>query len=68
MNESFVSVMDMLENGSMGYRSVQDEVLEMNLSVKRHMDQGLSPDDMAVAQTVREATQAAAHALEKLFA
>ena len=68
MNESFVSVMDMLENQGAGYRSVQDEVMEMSLAVKRHMDQGLTPDEMVVAQAAREATSAASRALEALFA
>lgn len=67
MNESFVSVMDMLENQGVGYRGVQDEVMEMSLAVKRYMDQGLTPDEMVVAQAAREATVAASRALEAMF-
>ena len=67
MNEDFVSVLDMLETGT-GERAVRDEVLEMDLAVKRHMDAGLTPDDMVTAQRVRGATQAAARALDRLFA
>lgn len=66
MNEEFVSVLDMMEGG-MGDRMVRDEVLEMDLAVKRYMDTGLTSDEMAVAQRVREAVQAAGHALERLF-
>ena len=44
----------------------RDEVLEMDLAVKRHMDRGLTPDEWAVAQAVREATQAALHSMDNM--
>ena len=44
----------------------RDEVLEMDLAVKRHMDRGLTPDEWAVAQVVREATQAALHSMDNM--
>ena len=65
MNE-FISVLDMLETGS-GDRTGREEGLEMDIAVKRHMDAGLTPDEMTVARRVREAVQAAEHALERLF-
>ncbi len=65
MND-FISVLDMLETGS-GDRAVRDEIFEMDIAVKRYMDTGLTPDEMAVAQRAREAVQAAGHAVEKLF-
>ena len=65
MNE-FVSVLDILENG-LSERQVRDEVVDMDIAVKQYMDTGLTPDEMAVAQRVRNAVQAAEHALEKMF-
>lgn len=65
MSELFVSVMDMNSNG-LEFRAVRDEVLTMNLDVKRRMDAGLTPDEMAVAQKVFAATEAAGKILEKL--
>lgn len=65
MNE-FVSVLDILENG-LSERQVRDEVVDMDIAVKRYMDTGLTSDEMAVAQRVRNAVQAAEHALEKMF-
>ena len=47
-------------------QGIRDEVLEMDLAVKRHMDTGLAPDEWAVAQAVREATQAALHAMDNM--
>ena len=38
----------------------------MDLAVKRHMDRGLTPDEWAVAQAVREATQAALHSMDNM--
>ena len=65
MSETFTSVMDMNSSG-MDFRMVRDEVLTMNLEVKRRMDAGLTPDEMAVAQKVFAATEAAGKILEKL--
>ena len=47
-------------------QGIRDEVLEMDLAVKRHMDRGLTPDEWAVAQAVREATQAALHSMDNM--
>jgi len=65
MSETLTSVMDMSSSG-MEFRAIRDEVLTMNLDVKRHMDAGLAPDEMAVAQKVFAATEAAGKILEKL--
>ena len=65
MSETFTSVMDMNSSG-MDFRMVRDEVLTMNLEVKRRMDAGLTPDEMAVAKKVFAATEAAGKILEKL--
>lgn len=65
MSETFTSVMDMA-TGGMEFRAVRDEVLTMNLEIKRRMDAGLTPDEMAQAQKVFAASEAAGKILEKL--
>ena len=68
MSDAMVSVLDVLEDDPLG-RGVQDirnEILDMDATVKRHMGTGLVPDEWAVAQAVREATQAALHAVDKM--
>lgn len=68
MSDAMVSVLDVLEDDPLG-RGVQDirnEILDMDVAVKRHMDTGLVPDEWAVAQAVREATQAALRAVDKM--
>ena len=65
MSETLTSVVDMSSSG-MEFRAVRDEVLTMHLDVKRRMDAGLTPDEMAVAQKVFAATEAAGKILEKL--
>ena len=62
MSDAMVSVLDALDDPR-ALQGIRDEVLEMDLAVKRHMDRGLTPDEWAVAQAVREATQAALHSM-----
>lgn len=64
----FVSVLDIIDNDPTGekLKPIREEVLEMDLAIKRHMDAGLSPADMAVAQKLRKGTQAADSILAKL--
>lgn len=65
----FVSVLEMAESRSYSdQRSVRDEVADMEFGIRREMDRGLSPDEMRTAQAAREAVQAAASILDKLFA
>ena len=59
------NVLDVLDEPR-ALQGIRDEVLEMDLAVKRHMDTGLAPDEWAVAQAVREATQAALHAMDNM--
>lgn len=61
----FVSVLDIVDNDPRGERlkPIKEEVIEMDLKIKCHMDTGLSPEDMAVAQKLREGTQAATNIL-----
>lgn len=65
MSDAMVSVLDALDDPR-ALQGIRDEVLEMDLAVKRHMDTGLAPDEWAVAQAVREATQAALHAMDNM--
>jgi hypothetical protein len=57
--------MDMNSNG-MEFRALRDEILTMHLDVKRRMDAGLTPEEMAVTQKIFAATEAAGKILEKL--
>ena len=63
MSDAMVSVLDVLDEPR-ALQGIRDEVLD--LAVKRHMDTGLAPDEWAVAQSVREATQAALHAMDNM--
>jgi hypothetical protein len=65
MSDAMVSVLDVLDDPR-ALQGIRDDVLEMDLAVKRHMDTGLTPDEWAVAQTVREATQAALHSMDNM--
>ena len=65
MSETLISVMDMNSSG-MEFRALRDEILTMHLEVKRRMDAGLTPDEMAVTQKIFAATEAAGKILEKL--
>lgn len=49
MSDAMVSVLDALDDPR-ALQGIRDEVLEMDLAVKRHMDRGLTPDEWAVAQ------------------
>lgn len=70
MSEPFISVMELVsqEQGPSVHSAIRQEVLDMELTVKTHMDKGLSSDEMAVARSVREAVQAAEHIMEKVAA
>ena len=53
MSDAMVSVLDALDDPR-ACRASGDEVLEMDLAVKRHMDRGVDPPtNGAVAQAVR---------------
>ncbi|MBR4423137.1 MAG: hypothetical protein IKS68_02820 [Mailhella sp.] len=68
MND-MVSILDLLENADFGLlRTVRDDVAEMDLSLRKLMDRGLTPQEMQAAQSARAAVQSASVILEKLFA
>lgn len=68
MNESFVSVFDLVESDSSGatLKSIRDKFLTMDKEILRAMDQGLTPDEMSMARTKRAMLQAAESILAKL--
>ena len=68
MNET-VSILDLLDGQEYGpLRGLRDDVTEMDASLRKLMDRGLTPDEMRVAQSMRAAVQSASAILEKLFA
>lgn len=62
---TFTSVFDLLENNA-SLASVKDEILNMKIALKKHMDTGLTPDEMEKAQIKNQALLAAEEILEKL--
>lgn len=64
----FLSVFDMTgESSSEALHSIKDELFTLDHTLRRTMDSGLPPQDMEKALAAREAVQAAAAILEKLF-
>ncbi|PKN39577.1 MAG: hypothetical protein CVU60_11905 [Deltaproteobacteria bacterium HGW-Deltaproteobacteria-18] len=68
MNEAFVSVLDILENdpSGAGLRPIREDLLNMDMDIRRNMDRGLAPDEMTTARTSRAMIQAAESILNKL--
>lgn len=64
----FVSAYAIVENDFSGQiaKAVKEEVFDIDLRIKKAMDGGLSPEEMAVAQQVRAATMTALDVVEKL--
>lgn len=67
MSDAFVSAFDLVydPSGSKA-KAVGEELLTMDMSVKRAMDAGMTPDEMKVAQAARAAVQAAQRVVEAL--
>ena len=64
----FVSVLDMMSDAPYGaIRETRDAVAAMDGEIRRAMDAGLAPNEMATAREVRNAVQAAAVILDKIF-
>lgn len=64
----FVSVFDLLESDNeAAKKTVRDEVADIQYSIRRAMDAGLSPDEMKAAQALRDAANAASEVLSELF-
>ncbi|MBQ3893397.1 MAG: hypothetical protein II737_08405, partial [Mailhella sp.] len=66
MND-MVSILELLDGQEYGpLRHLRDDVTEMDASLRKLMDRGLTPDEMRVAQSMRAAVQSASAILEKL--
>jgi hypothetical protein len=64
----FVSVFDLIESDNeAAKKAVRDEVADIQYSIRRAMDEGLSPDEMKAAQALRDAANAASEVLAELF-
>ena len=64
----FVSVLDIMESGDVSQqRALKDELAALDLSLRRHMDAGLVPEEMKLVTAEREAVLAASEILNKLF-
>ena len=64
----FVSVMDLLESDdSFAKKAVRDEVADIQYTVRRAMDQGLSVEEMRTAEAVRTAANAAEEVLSAIL-
>lgn len=68
MNEAFVSVLDMLESdpSGTGLKPIREDLLNMDMDIRRNMDRGLAQDEMTTARTSRAMIQAAESILNKL--
>lgn len=64
----FVSVMDLLDESNYAQqKAIADEVAGITFSVRRKMDQGLTPDEMETAKAVKAAAEAAEEILSKIM-
>ncbi len=64
----FISVLDLVGKDEFSrVREIKDEVADIDNSIRKQMDAGLSVDDMKTARLVREAADAAAAILNKLL-
>ena len=62
------SVFDLIENkDTSGQRALRDELAAMDLDLRKQMDAGLIPEEMAAVKAVRDAVQAASSILNKIF-
>ena len=66
--EEFVSVFDLINSDEANTKKeVRDEVANIQFTVRRAMDQGLSPEEMKVAEKLRDAANAASEVLDDLL-
>ena len=61
----FVSLAEIIENKS-SLTPIKEEIFEMKSSIKKHMDTGLSSDEMKEAKIRQDAVMAAEAIMEKL--
>ena len=64
----FISVMDAMNSASYNdQKMIRDEMVEMEFRIRRAMDEGLSVDEMKLAQAAKQAEDAANEILAKVF-
>lgn len=70
MSDAFISVVDIMDSDPKGsnLKPIRDDLLNMDMDIRRQMDRGLTPAEMDAAQSARQVIQAAAHILDKLSA
>ncbi len=66
---SILPMSELLESDSSSAArgALKDELARMEAELRARMDQGLTPDEMAVARPVREAVQAARDIVDRLL-
>jgi hypothetical protein len=64
----FVSAMDAMNSASYNdQKLIREEVAEIDFRLRRAMDEGLSIDEMKLAQAAKQAVDAANEILTKVF-
>ncbi|MBQ5767084.1 MAG: hypothetical protein IIV95_06630 [Burkholderiaceae bacterium] len=64
----FISVMDAMNSASYNdQKMIRDEVADIEFRLRRTMDEGLSIDEMKLAQAAKQAVDAANEILAKVF-
>jgi hypothetical protein len=64
----FISVMDAMNSASYNdQKMIRDEVADIEFRLRRAMDEGLSIDEMKLAQAAKQAVHAANEILTKVF-
>ncbi len=64
----FISASDISENmPSHVIQSLREEVAQIRFRLRRHMDQGLTPDEMTVVSAEEKAVEAAEEILSKVI-
>lgn len=61
----FVSLAEIIENKT-SLTPIKDEIFEMKSNIKKHMDTGLTPDEMKDAKIYQDAVIAAENIMEKV--
>lgn len=55
----FISIFDTGVANFSAFKGIREEIYDLEYAIKRHMDTGLSPEDMEKARVVQEGAQAA---------
>lgn len=63
------SIFDLLENdhSGRGHKQLTEEIFEMRMQIKRHMDAGLSAEDMDAARSLQQCVDAAEEVVAAIY-